>query len=420
MLSVHRTRAILSAAALGLLAPQAHAQLTPIVLASFTGANGQTPLGSLIADASGNLYGTTYLGGSSQRGTAFELSPPAKGGTVWTETVLASFTGANGGYPWSSLIADAAGNLYGTTYSGGASNDGIVFELSPPASGSTTWGETVLAAFAGKDGANPLAGLLADASGNLYGTASQGGVAGCHCGTAFELSPPTGGGTAWTETVLASFTKAFGAAPSGGLLADKAGKLYGTTRKGGASRFGTVFKLVPPGTGKTAWTAASLTSFDGYTASLPIGGLIADKAGNFYGTTLAGGTTGSGAVFEVSPPTGKGGTWTQTILFTFTGPTGKSPHGNLIADANGNLYGTTAQGGANGLGTVYELSPPAGGGTTWTQTVLVSFNGTDGSYPSAALIADASGNLYGTTSAGGAAGKGTVYELVGAGFATRK
>jgi uncharacterized repeat protein (TIGR03803 family) len=413
---IHRTIPMLAfAAGCAAFAPAAFAQLTPVTLVSFTGKNGQTPLGSLLADASGNLYGTTYLGGASKAGTVFELSPPAKGGTAWTETVLASFNGANGENPWAELIADASGNLYSTTSAGGAANDGTIFELSPPAGGSGAWTLSTLLSFAGADGANPLAGLVADASGNLYGTASTGGANACLCGTVVEVSPPSGGG-AWTETVLTSLTKSVGARPSASLFLDKSGKLYGTTRKAGASHSGAVFKLTPPGNGDTTWTAADLVGFTGQNGSLPIGGLIQDSAKNFYGTTLAGGPANVGTVYELSPPAGGSKTWTETMLYSFTIPTGESPHGSLIADAAGNLYGTTAGGGANHKGTVYELSPPTGGGTVWTETVLVSFNGTNGAFPSGSLIADASGNLYGTTSAGGAANRGTVFEVEGTGF----
>jgi uncharacterized repeat protein (TIGR03803 family) len=411
--------AALSTVALCLVAPKADAQLMPTVLLSFNGPNGQSPLGSLFADSAGNLYGTTYLGGALQRGTVFELSPPGQHSTTWTETLLASFTGANGRYPRASLIADTAGNFYSTTSAGGSADDGTVFELSPPTGGGTTWTETVLTTFTGANGAAPMAAMAADKQGNLYGTTSQGGANRCSCGTVFEISPPSDGGTSWMQTVLSSFDRTAGVAPSGSLLVESSGKLIGTARTGGELRFGTVFRLAPPAKGKTTWTYSALNSFSGTSGQLPVGNLIADAAGNLYGTTLTGGASGTGTAFELSPPAPGSKAWTETVLVSFNGATGKNPYGSLIMDAAGNLYGTTAQGGAKNMGIVFKLSPPTGGGTAWTETVLTSFNGADGEYPSASLIADADGNLYGTTSAGGADNDGTVFELTGSGFAVR-
>ncbi len=379
-------------------------------LHSFGGSDGAGPSAGLIADAAGNLYGTTADGGATTIcvptgcGTVFELTPTE------TLTVLHSFAVfGDGGVPLAGLIADAAGNLYGTTANGGASSRGTVFELTP-----TGAALTVLHSFSstGSDGANPSAGLIADAAGNLYGTTAFGG-AGTNCpsgcGTVFKLMP-TG-----TLTVLHSFGGSDGANPSAGLIADAAGNLYGTTADGGAgtncpSGCGTVFELTPTG------TLTVLHSFTFSDGANPFAGLIADAVGNLYGTTISGGVSGRGTVFELTP------TGTLTVLHSFTGSDGGFPSAGLIADATGNLYGTTSEGGASancsvfGCGTVFKLTP------TGTLTVLHSFAGSDGETPSAGLIADAAGNLYGTTQYGGAStncgasGCGTVFKLAGSGF----
>jgi uncharacterized repeat protein (TIGR03803 family) len=376
------------------------------------GTDGGYPYGGLISDAAGNLYGTTYLVGAHGVGTVFELMPQAGGG--WTEKMLYSFNNApaDGNYPYAGLIFDAAGNLYGTTVQGGTYNDGTVFELMPQAGGG--WTEKMLYSFsnAPADGNYPYAGLIFDASGNLYGTTVGGGT--YNYGTVFELMPQAGGG--WAETVLHSFNQngTDGYNPYAGLIFDAAGNLYGTTEGGGSYGGGTVFELTPQAGG--GWTENVLYSFgsgsDGQYADT---GLIIDLAGNLYGTTRFGGTYGHGTVFELTPQAGGG--WTEKVLYSLNpnSPTdGLYPYAGLIIDAGGNLYGTTRLGGANGRGTVFELTPQSGGG--WTEKVLYSFdpgngNGTDGIYPYASLIMDAGGNLYGTTRFGGTYEWGTVFEI---------
>jgi uncharacterized repeat protein (TIGR03803 family) len=381
------------------------------VLYSFKGgSDGNEPFAGLIADSSGNLYGTTAFGGASNSGVVFKLSPSG------TETALYSFTnGSDGGSPFAGLIADSSGNLYGTTTSGGASNRGVVFKLSPGGA------ETVLHSFCSlpgcSDGNDPFAGLIADSSGNLYGTTLGGGAS--NAGVVFKLSP---GGT---ETVLYSFTGGSdGAFPQAGLIADSSGNLYGTTSAGGASGgcgepgCGTVFKLSPSGTETVLYAFKGFPS-DGQGPA----GLIADSNGNLYGTTQVGGTrvvfcpSGCGTVFKLSP----GGT--ETVLYAFSSfGDGAHPYAGLIADSSGNLYGTTYDGSAPcseaaGCGVVFKLSPDG------TETVLYSFTGgSDGGSPFAGLIADSSGNLYGTTAVGGASGCnvglgcGVVFKLTGTGF----
>ena len=278
----------------------------------------------------------------------------------------------------------------------------------------------------GTDGFDPRAGLIFDAAGNLYGTTQFGGSDGSNCthlgcGTVFELVPGTGG--KWTEKVLYSFCSAGasgchdGSLPGANLVFDAAGNLYGTTEDGGAYGVGTVFQLSPNTNGR--WTEKVLHSFgNGTDESQPAGSLIFDPAGNLYGTTTNGGTYGSGTVFQLSR--GTNGKWTEKVLHTFgKGKDGKKPVAGLIFDAAGNLYGTTADGGAygsndcgfdTGCGTAFQLSPGANG--TWTERALHSFgNGTDGAQPGARLIFDAAGNLYGTTELGGVYGGGTAFRL---------
>jgi uncharacterized repeat protein (TIGR03803 family) len=374
--------------------------------------DGVDPRAGLIADKAGNLYGTAYWGGNYLVGTVFELMPKAGGG--WTEKLLYSFNnnGTDGSNPRGGLIFDAAGNLYGTTVGGGTDGAGTVFELTPMLGGG--WTEKVLYSFQYysypyTDGASPLADLIFDAAGNLYGTTDGGGT--YSSGTVFELTPTKGGG--WTEQVLYSFNPSIGDGyyPFAGLIFDAAGNLYGTTSAGGGNGGqGTVFELTPAQGG--GWTEKALYSFTGYPdGGNPRSGLIFDAAGNLYGTTFRGGTDGAGTVFELT--LSKGGGWTEQVLYTFTGMDGRQPYAGLIFDAAGNLYGTTSGGGTIGYGTVFELAPKAGGG--WTEQVLYNFgSGSDGAFPQAALIFDAAGNLYGTTEEGGTNGYngyGTVFEL---------
>jgi uncharacterized repeat protein (TIGR03803 family) len=397
-------------------------QLT--TLYSFTGTgdgDGANPEAGLIGDPAGNLYGTTRFGGvittESCRplgcGTVFQLTPSG------TLNVRYSFSGSDGAYPYAGLIADAAGNLYGTTYFGGAPMScnipigcGTVFQLDPLGT------LTVLHSFTGgTDGRYPVTGLIADTAGNLYGTTHSGGDGGY--GTVFQLDP------SGTLTVLHSFTGGSdGRYPDGGLIADAAGNLYGTTRgelsppPGCTRDCGTVFQLTRSG------DLNVLHSFTGGSdGGTPVAGLIADEAGNLYGTTSAGGDRtncaaqfidGCGTVFQLDP------SGTLTVLYNFTGGSdGSNPDAALIADAAGNLYGTTQNGGAPescdrpaGCGTVFQLTPSG------TLNGLHIFTGSDGAYPITDLLADAAGKLYGTTYSGGAGtgcigggACGTLFEL---------
>ena len=391
------------------------------ILFSFADAPGRYPNGSLIMDSAGNLYGTANEGGAMWNGTVFELSPPAAGGGTWTLTVLYNFCSVtsctDGEYPNGGLVEDSAGNLYGTALRGGSADDGTVFKISPPATTGGTWTETVLYNFCSQtsctDGNTPNPGLVADSAGNLYGTTNQGGAA--NDGTVFELSPPATTGS-WTYAVLHSFCSVAnctdGTFPNGGLLRDSAGNLYGTASLGGTNYGGTVFELSPPTT-TGPWTTKVLYSFcsvtgctDGEGSNT---GLLEDSAGDLYGTTFRGGASDGGAVFELPK-----GSSTDTVVYSFplTNGDGDSPAGHLFRDSAGNLYGITSDGGPDGFGTAFELSPPAAAGGTWTETVLHSFGGAgDGVYPFGALTPDSAGNLYGNSTWGGPTNRGTVFEL---------
>jgi uncharacterized repeat protein (TIGR03803 family) len=380
--------------------------LTPKILTSFTGTNGSQPQGALVADAAGNLYGTDQAGGSSNKGTVFELVKPAAGKKNWTAKVLLDFNGTNGSQPVAGLVFDKSGNLYGTALTGGASGDGVVFELAAPAKGKTKWTETLLHSFSGTDGLNVQAGVIFDAAGNLYGATLGGGAS--SAGTVFRLAPPAQGQTTWTLSTLIAFNgTSNGFTPTGTLILDKAGNLYGTTVSGGASNDGVAFELSPFSGGGTPWNETVLQSFGGTNGIHPYAGLVADGSGNVYGTTVAGGASGDGTVFKLTPPA----TGTETVLFSFSGANGNYPFANLTIDAKGNLFGATGGGGKSGEGTIYEVSPPPAGQTVWTEKVLTAFTGKNGASPSAAVLLDSAGNIYGTTVTGGARNDGNAFEL---------
>ena len=349
------------------------------LLYTFTGgADGGAPNG-VIADSADNLYGTATYGGASNSGVVFRIDITGR------ETVLYSFTGgADGGYPNASVVRDSAGNLYGAT-AGGADGSGVVYKVNLAGQ------QTVLYTFTGgADGSSPN-GVILDSSGNLYGTTQNGGASGA--GVVYKLD------TNGNETVLYSFTGGSdGSNPQAAVIRDAAGNLYGTTNNGGASGKGVVFKVSSSG------TETALYSFTGGSdGSNPQGPLIRDSAGNFYGTTNSGGASGVGVVFELDPA------GNETVLYTFAGgiePDGAYPAGNVIRDANGNLYGTAYWGGAANQGVVYKVD------TSGQGTVVYSFPGpVDGQLPDTGVTRDAAGNLYGTAQWGGRYGWGVVYKL---------
>jgi uncharacterized repeat protein (TIGR03803 family) len=378
------------------------------VIYSFQGGtDGTNPSTALITDQAGNLFGTTTEGGSGSCtggcGTVFELKPASNGS--WTETVLYNFQGGNdGAAPAAGLVFDQAGNLYGTTIGGGPSLDGTVFQLMRSG---TSWTETVVHRFTGSDGAYPVDSLIFDDAGNLYGTTVFGGR--FNDGTVFQLAPS--GGT-WTESVLYDFTgRNDGIDPEAGLILDQKGALYGTTIAGN------VFRLTPPASGDTKWSLKVIYAFDGGVnrGQLSAGTLLAGKNGVLYGTQkFGGGPANAGAVYQLTPPATHGGAWTETTIYRFTGGAdGAYPFAGVIADSAGNLYGTTSGNGRANQGTVFQLTPPASQGAAWTETTLHAFSGgSDGSGPGANLIVGKAGALYSTTAGGGSSGKGTIFKIV--------
>jgi uncharacterized repeat protein (TIGR03803 family) len=370
-------------------------------------ADGAGPMAGLVFDKAGNLYGTTALGHGHGldphgSGTVFKLK---RSGGAWTETVLHTFSGADGAVPTASVVLDEQGNLYGTTTQGGAHNAGVVFKLSHSASG---WKEQVLYNFTGlNDGSFPYAGVIRDAAGNLYGTTKLGGVHGK--GTVFEL---THGSSGWTEKVLHSFGFK-GKFPYGGLIFDTAGNLYGTTKAGGSANLGVVFKLVRSKNG--TWNTNVLYSFLGATTSnmdgkSPCGSLVFDGQGNLYGTTIAGGLFNDGIIFQLTPSSD--GSWVERVLHHGGDGFGAGRNflGSLVIDASGRLYGTSLRGGTYDNGVVFRLTPTATG--LWKDRALHAFTGVnDGGTPLAGVVLDAHGNIYGTTYTGGEAGNGTVFEI---------
>ena len=322
-----------------------------------------------------------------------------------SEQVLYSFcsyTGCDGYQPVAPLVMDAAGNLYGTAAFGGTYNNGVVFELSPSGG---TWTYTVLHYFGSSenDGGSPLGGLIFDANGNLYGTTSVGGANGP--GTVFEMTP-NGDGT-WTETVLYSFNGTDGNYPQAGVGFDTNGNLYGTTTYGGTNSTacnngcGVVFQLQPGSNG--TWTEKVLHNFNrnGKDGWWPRGGVILDASGNVYGTTIYGGTPDYGTVFELSPATG--GKWTYKLIHEFSSTNG-GPYAPVVLDSSGNLYGVTDY--------VFELSPGASG--HWTYKAIASLNTIGGIGAYGGLTFNSKGNLYGTTTES-VGGDGLVFEVANLG-----
>lgn len=375
---------------------------TEQTLYNFTGAaDGGNPLSSLVMDAAGNLYGTSFVGGAYGAGEVYELSPNGSGG--WTESVLYSFTGgADGANPYySDVIFDKAGNLYGTTVGGGANNLGVVFELTPMGG---AWFETVLHSFAGGiDGQNPYSGLVLDPFGNLYGTTNGGGAYGV--GTVFEVKRGSSGQR--TENVIHTFDVKTGSNPVGALVFDSKGDLFGTTQGGGEFKAGVVFVLQY--SGKDVWTARAIHNFTGGNdgAGPYAERLIFDKAGNLYGTTLSGGENNWGVVFQLF----QGSTgWKEQVLYRFNGAVEANPYSGLVMDGNGNLFGTCANGNmTTTVGSIFKLTPSSGG--KYTESDLYLFTGKDGQFPESVLLRDKAGNLYGTTLLGGTSNMGVVFEL---------
>jgi len=404
-----------TALTLAILIAPAYAQ-TFTVIHNFTGGNdGATPMAGLTEDASGNFYGTASNGGAFSPlncpggcGIVFQLKA---GGSGWLLTPLYRFTGGanDGGNPSGRVTIAGDGTLYGPTGAGGGNGCGFgrgcgtIFHLTPPPTAPITalslWRESLLHRFTGgSDGSGPQGDLIFDRSGNIYGTTLSGGPNG-H-GAVYEFTPS---GAGWTETVLysASGGESGYSSPTGGVVFDRSGNLYGVLHDGGSfpTDYGAVYQLSPSG---SDWTITILAGFgpDGN----PIGGLTMDAAGNLYGTTAIAHDEDNdgGTAFELTP---RGGGWNFAWLYYFPGNGGLAfdgPHDKLVMDVAGNLYGTEYANGSNGYnqyGSVFKLAPSNG---SWTYTSLHDFTGgADGGNPVSNLVFDAAGNLYGTASLGG-------------------
>ncbi len=372
--------------------PTSGGQWTETVIYNFTADGDDNGVGgTLFADSAGRLYGTTTYGGTGS-GTVFQLVPPSTSDGAWTKNVLYRFTGKPDGVsPIGVLTMDSAGNIYGETWEGGAcslTGDGTIFEISPPTISGGLWTEQILYRFqfdcGTLDGSGPTGGLAIGKGGVLFGVTSNGGVA--HAdnyspgGTIFRLNPPTATHTDWKETVLHSFdpfgTVIDGFRPVGGVIVDNKNNVYGTTVGGGGTR-------------STCYNYA-----------------------------------GCGIAFEFSPPAVAGGTWTENILHSFTGGSdGDSPSDSLLLDAAGNLYGEARSGGAGTgcgpygpCGTIFELTPPSTSGGSWSEVTLYPFgSGSNGVEPVGGLIFGQFHRLYGVTQFSGSTmphAKGTVFKLI--------
>ncbi len=403
-----------------------HAQ-TFTTIHSFSGptADGEYPFptNQMPFDANGVLYGTAGAGGTAQFGVIYQFVPRQGGG--WTENILYNFTGnADGRQPSEGLVFDQNGNLFGTTAFGGnlqacGGGCGTVFELSPPAQPGGQWKETVLYTFQGSfDGQYPGA-VVFGPNGSLFGTTQSGGTPGvpCHsnrrltfgCGTVFELTPSKSG--PWTKTVIHTFpaSSADGTNPSGEITFDSSGNIFSTASGGGASHYGIAYELA-----NGSWTETVLHTFTGGSdGGYPGGTLVAGGNGVFYGTaSYSGVANASGVVFQLTP---SGGAWTEKVIHAFPAfkADGTTPASSMVIDAGGNLYGTTDFGGSAscylGCGTVFKLAPPTGGGA-WTETILHNL-GNSGQSPNESSVTLHNGLLFGLTFYLGSADLGSVFTL---------
>ncbi len=398
------------------LAASLHAQTYSVLHNFGGGTSGSYPYDGLTMDRAGNFYGTTYEGGSNGQGMVFKL---AKHNGSWIFSSIYSFRGGNdGAFPYAGVTIGPDGALYGTTSSGGrgapacAGGCGTVYKVTPPANvcqhTSCPWNETVLYNFydAGLQLSDPWAGVIFDSAGNMYGTTSYGGTVQCPnssngCGTIYEL---VRNGASWSAVVLYSFTGGSdGSIPYAGLVMDVAGNLYGATYYSEAFEgYGAIVELVKNG---TSWTERTLYNFTGGSdGGNPYSSLIFDSAGNLFGgSSSANGGTLDGVAFELSP---SGNNWNYSVIASLNGSIVQS----LSFDSAGNLYGTTLFGGAHEDGSVFKLTYSGG---TWTPTDLYDFDyhnyGAD--LPWSWVAVAASGNLFGTTGAGGTGEGGVVWEI---------
>jgi hypothetical protein len=429
-------RAALTASAITLIAGSALAAEN-VTIHSFGGADGRLPSG-VVADAAGVLYGTMYSGGTSRLngspachraggcGTIFRLAPPSAPGQHWTFQVLYDFQGlADGANPQAPPVVDAAGNLYGTASNGGSDTSpdgaGVVWELSPPAVPGEAWTYTVLHTFplqSTADGWRPAAGVLLGSNGVLYGVTEYGGPGGW--GVAYSLTSPAQSGQPWTEAILGAFTTHNGGGiTKSPVLTDHGTKLVGLSF-GSAPKSGefcsVLYEVELTGGSDHVGVRAVIPQSD---ATGGFGGppLIGRDHTAYY-TAVSSGTSHSGTIGQLTPPTTPGEPWTETTIYTFDSvTTGFAPLSGLLRDGAGSLFGTLSQGGPGGHGSVYRLDPPTDDGTVWTYTLLHGFTGSpgsdttrpDGSYPDTSLVFGYKHRVYGGTSQGGRYGHGTVF-----------
>ncbi len=354
-------------------------------LHTFSGTDGQEPITGLTMDRAGNLYGTTYYGGAGF-GTVFKL---ARKNSSWIFTPLYSFRGGtDGAFPGGRVVIGPDGTLYGTTEQGGSSGCynsgcGTVYNLRPPASACKTalcpWTETVLYRFPDFNGGDGAdpVGELTFDQAGNLYGATAAGGSSCCNGVVYKLTPSNGG---WTESVIFNFQTSGGIVPAGGVIFDPLGNLYGTTNQGGAHQFGTVYQLTSSGSG---WTETVLHSFQSSSDGSYSADLIFDSSGNLYGATFDDGPNGGGTAYQLTP---SGGSWTFNLLYGFTGDGfGGQLGGKLALDAAGNVYGGTIYGGAFDAGTVFKLSPSGSG---WLYTSLHDFHtfGNDGEFANGSLV----------------------------------
>jgi len=389
-----------------------HAAPTYQVLHHFKSeAAGSNPFGGVLPGSRGKLYGVMSQGGSAGDGLDYVLVPSKDTGKL-REIVLHNFTGgADGAFPFSGFGINDAGVLFGAVgaMDGG---QGTLYSLTPLNKEGTAFTLATLFTFSGTNGDGPEGAPVIGADGALYGVTLFGGSA--NFGTIYQLSPPAKGQTVWTETVLHDFTGKDGKFPQAGLIQGPDGEFYGTTTAGGASNVGTVFQIAPPAQGQTVWTETVLHSFTaGTDGNNPFdAGVALDQSGALFGTTFLGGAFGQGIAFKLSPPAQGGTQWTEAILHSFgNGTDGDGPLSKLVIGKGGTLYGTLSQGGAANLGVVYSLTPAGHGAFTY-QTLHEFAGGEDGGSPFGDLSRDASGTIFGTTTAVSAHSLATVFSIV--------
>jgi uncharacterized repeat protein (TIGR03803 family) len=383
------------------------------VLYAFTDQlDGGTPVPGVILDKDGNVYGASAPAACTYPGNVFELTPSGSG---WSELNLYEFTGnGDGGCPQSGLIFDPAGRLYGTTADGGDGQGwGVVYGLEHTGD---HWTESVYYQFNGEtDGGYPMGGVTLDSKGNLFGTTFMRGDPVANVGVVYKLSRQPDG--EWIYQVLHTFegsSQKDGASPKAAPLVDSSGNIYGTAYQGGSNPHctdgngcGVIYKLSPAHGG---WNYHILYNFgDGVDGAYPWSQLVADSVGNLYGTTEGGGLHGFGTVFELSPT--QSGRWKETVLHSFNGTDGRYPWTGVTFGPDGDLYGVTNQGGSGNQGVVFRLAQTGNG---WQATVMYNFTGhNDGGAPqdTGGVAVDAAGNVYGTTYSGGLYGAGVVFEV---------